>query len=101
MATNGQSSARSMTTMAAKKDAAGAATSFDAGTLETSAERAPGAVNAAGERAAALVEAWVQAKNAAAVAAVAEDDKAPPSARKAARRGLNVLKARGVAIPER
>jgi hypothetical protein len=89
-----------MKTMAEKKENAGAS-SFDARALETGAEGALGAVNEAGERAAALVEAWVLAKNAAAVAAVAENDKAPPSARKAARRGLNVLKARGVSIPER
>jgi hypothetical protein len=87
--------------MADKKDEAGAATSFDASVLAVSAEGALGAVKDAGQRAAALVEAWVQAKNAAAVAAIAEDDKAPPPARKAARRGLNVLKARGIAIPER
>jgi len=86
--------------MAPQKDEA-TATSFDAATLAIGADGALGAVNDAGERAAALVEAWVLAKNAAAVAAVAENDKAPSSARKAARRGLNVLKARGVAIPER
>ena len=86
--------------MAPQKDEA-AATSFDAATLAIGADGALGAVNDAGERAAALVEAWVQAKNAAAVAAVAENDKAQPAARKAARRGLNVLKSRGVAIPER
>ena len=83
--------------MAASKEP----TSFDAATLAIGADGALGAVNDAGERAAALVEAWVQAKNAAAVAAVAESDKTQPAARKAARRGLNVLKSRGVAIPER
>jgi hypothetical protein len=87
--------------MAEKKDDTGAAASFDAGALETGADGAVAAVVKAGERGGALVEAWVQAKNAAAVAAVAEDDKAPAPARKAARRGLNVLKARGVAVPER
>jgi len=86
--------------MAPQKDEA-TATSFDAATLAIGADGALGAVNDAGERGAALVEAWVHAKNAAAVAAVAENDKTPSSARKAARRGLNVLKARGVAIPER
>ena len=86
--------------MAADKNEA-AATPFDAATLAVGADGALSAANDAGERAAALVEAWVQAKNAAAVAAVAENDKAQPAARKAARRGLNVLKSRGVAIPER
>ncbi|HMI83960.1 MAG TPA: hypothetical protein VK550_07685, partial [Polyangiaceae bacterium] len=80
---------------------AGTATSFDAAALQMDAEGAVAAVIAAGARGAALVDAWVQAKNAAAVAALAEDDKAPAPARKAARRGLNVLKARGIAVPER
>lgn len=87
--------------MSATKADSGKATSFDAATLATDANGAVAAVIAAGERGPALVEAWVQAKNAAAVSAAAEDDKAPASARKAARRGLNVLKARGVPIPER
>jgi hypothetical protein len=87
--------------MSATKAHAGTATSFDASTLGTDADGAVAQVIASGERGAALVEAWVQAKNGAAVAAVAEDDKAPAPARKAARRGLNVLKARGVPIPER
>jgi hypothetical protein len=89
-----------MKTMAAKK-ADPSAASFDQALLQTSAEGALAAVTKAGEQAAALVDAWVQAKNAAAVAAVAEDDKAPGPARKAARRGVNVLKARGIAIPEK
>ncbi|HMJ54264.1 MAG TPA: hypothetical protein VK540_19420 [Polyangiaceae bacterium] len=87
--------------MAANKADAGATPSFDASALETDAASAVAAVVHAAERGPALVEAWVQAKNAGAVAAVAEDDKAPAPARKAARRGLNVLKARGVAVPER
>jgi hypothetical protein len=87
--------------MSATKADAGATTSFDAKTLQTDADGAVAAVNAAGERGAALVDAWVQTKNAAAVAALAQDEKAPGAARKAARRGLNVLKARGVSIPER
>ncbi|MCU0686231.1 MAG: hypothetical protein MUF34_28965 [Polyangiaceae bacterium] len=48
-----------------------------------------------------LIDAWVARGNAAAVAAVAREDEAPSPARKAARRALNVLKARGVTIPER
>ena len=87
--------------MAEKKDEPGATTAFDAAALQTDADGAVAAAIAAGARGAALVEAWVQAKNAAAVVAVAEDDKVPAPARKAARRGLNVLKARGVSLPER
>src|SRR5690348_13043440 len=89
-----------MKTMAAKKADTSAA-AFDQALVQTSGENAASAVAKAGEQGAALVDAWVNAKNAAAVAAVAEDDKAPAPARKAARRGLNVLKARGVAIPEK
>ena len=48
-----------------------------------------------------LVEAWVTAQNADAVAAIANDEAVAGPARKAARRGLAVLKSRGVAIPER
>ena len=48
-----------------------------------------------------LVAAWVARRNAAAVAAIATRDNAPAVARKAARRAINVLKSRGVAIPER
>jgi hypothetical protein len=54
-----------------------------------------------GDRGEDLIAAWVSAKNAGAVEAVASDEKAPSSARKAARRGLGVLKARGVKVPER
>ena len=75
--------------------------SFEAKVLNVSGGGASSAVAEAGDRGAELVEAWIGAKNAAAVAAIAEDEKAPAPARKAARRGINVLKARGVAIPER
>ena len=46
-----------------------------------------------------LVQAWVAAGNAGAVAEVAE--RGDGSARKSARRALNVLRSRGVAVPER
>lgn len=49
----------------------------------------------------ALVAAWVARRNAAAVAAIAARENAPAAARKAARRALNVLKSRGVSLPER
>jgi hypothetical protein len=65
--------------------------------LSATAETAVAAITSAGKNSVALVEAWVKAGNAAAVNAAAE--RAEGAARKAARRGLNVLKARGVAIP--
>ncbi len=65
--------------------------------LSASAEQALSALDRAGAQAVQLVEAWVKAGNAAAVAVSSE--KAQGAARKAGRRGLNVLKARGVAIP--
>lgn len=72
---------------------------FDPDLIEANADAAIAAVVKAGERGADLVQAWVAAKNAAAVAEVAE--RGAGTARKAARRGLNVLKSRGVVIPER
>ncbi len=48
-----------------------------------------------------LIQAWVAHRNAAAISAIASRDDAPAVARKAARRAINVLKSRGVAIPER
>ncbi|HYP98669.1 MAG TPA: hypothetical protein VER96_08345 [Polyangiaceae bacterium] len=65
--------------------------------LSASADNALAALERAGENAVALVEGWVKAGNAAAVNVASE--RANGAARKAARRGLNVLKARGVAIP--
>jgi hypothetical protein len=66
--------------------------------LEASADDALGAVAAVGARAPALVAEWIKTSNAAAVQVVAELGEG--AARKAARRGLNVLKARGVNVPE-
>jgi hypothetical protein len=74
------------------------ASDFDAKLLAAKASDALSSLAKAGAKAPALVEAWVKAGNAAAVAEAAE--RAEGAARKAARRGLNVLKARGVAIPE-
>src|SRR5688500_15805191 len=51
------------------------------------------------DNAEALINAWVGAGNAEAVNEVAE--RGSGAARKAARRGINVLKARGVTIPTR
>src|SRR3954471_22502457 len=72
--------------------------SFATEQLEASADGALEVARAAGADATALVEAWVKVSNAAAVQAVA--DLGEGAARKAARRALNVLKARGVNIPE-
>ena len=71
--------------------------SLAAADLSASADDALAALLRAGDNASALVEAWVKAGNAAAVNVASEN--AAGAARKAARRGLNVLKARGVAIP--
>jgi len=75
------------------------ARAFDASLLGVPPDAALAAATKAGERAEALVEAWVKAGNAGAVNEVAE--RGSGKARKAARRGLNVLKARGVTIPDR
>jgi hypothetical protein len=66
--------------------------------LEADADSALALIQAAGADAPALVAEWIKVSNAAAVHAVAELGEGP--ARKAARRGLNVLKARGVNLPE-
>jgi hypothetical protein len=71
---------------------------FDAKLLGSAASDALSSLSLAGAQAPKLVEAWVKTGNAAAVAEAAEH--ADGAARKAARRGLNVLKSRGVAIPE-
>ena len=65
--------------------------------LSASANDALAALARAGEHSVNLVEAWVKAGNAAAVGVASE--RATGQARKAARRGLNVLKARGVSVP--
>lgn len=57
------------------------------------------ALNEAGEGGEALVKAWLDRNNAAAVAAAANSDAVTGKARKAARRGLGVLKSRGIEIP--
>jgi hypothetical protein len=74
-------------------------TGFDPNVLGVSPDGALAAATKAGERAEALVDAWVKAGNAGAVNELAE--RGSGKARKAARRGLNVLRARGIAIPDR
>ncbi len=72
--------------------------SFDAKQLAATADTALATLAQAGAKAEALVQAWVAAGNAAAVLEASEHGTG--AARKAARRGLNVLKSRGVTIPE-
>lgn len=71
---------------------------FPAEQIEAGSDGALGAIEAAGAAAEALVAEWIKASNAAALVAVAELGEG--SARKAARRGVSVLKSRGVAIPD-
>lgn len=70
---------------------------FTSEQLEASGEAAVSAAQKAGGRAEALVSEWVRTGNAAALAAVAEQGQG--AARKAARRGVNVLKSRGANVP--
>jgi hypothetical protein len=72
---------------------------LDASLVGASADAALDAVAKAGGSAEALIGAWIKAGNAAAVNEIAE--RGSGASRKAARRGINVLKARGVAIPSR
>jgi len=73
---------------------------FSDAALGADADRALSALDEAGARAIDLVNAWIKANNAAAIAETAERAK-NTAAKKAARRGLNVLKSRGIKIPER
>jgi hypothetical protein len=66
--------------------------------LEASGETALHALERAGTQGLSLIDAWIRRGNAAAVSEVAE--RSSGAARKAARRGLNVLRARGVPIPQ-
>jgi hypothetical protein len=81
----------------AKAEQISPSSAFDDALVAASAESALAALERAGDRAEALVEAWVKANNAAAVAVAAE--RASGKARKAARRGINVLKSRGIKAP--
>lgn len=65
--------------------------------LTATAQTALALVSAAGPRAPVLIDAWVKAANVEAVQAAASADSAP--ARKAARRGLNILQSRGIRAP--
>ncbi|APR85956.1 alginate regulatory protein AlgP [Minicystis rosea] len=85
----------------AQKAAEATATTFDAALASASAEEAVAALAQAGDAATALVDAWLAASNAAALVEASESEAAPSSARKAAKRALNVLRSRGVTIPTR
>jgi len=65
--------------------------------VSATADTALAALGRAGSAATELVDAWVAAGNAAAIGVAAE--RAEGGARKAARRALNVLKARGISVP--
>ncbi|HEX4337859.1 MAG TPA: hypothetical protein VH062_18245 [Polyangiaceae bacterium] len=71
---------------------------FDDQQLRAGADSALEALKNAGPRAEALIDAWRDAPNAEAVVTASEHGEGP--LRKAARRALNVLRARGVPIPE-
>jgi len=71
---------------------------FAAALLDASAAEAPDALASAGDHVIALVEQWIARSNAAALIAVADHPSAP--IRKMARRGISILRSRGVAIPE-
>jgi hypothetical protein len=76
------------------------AAELQAAWLSADAAGALEAARSAGDGGEALVQAWLEHGNVAAIAQLASLDAAPGRARKAARRALNVLKARGVTIPE-
>jgi hypothetical protein len=86
-----------------KADEAQAApnTGFAADLIAAGWDDAVDAIRGAGAAAVALVERWIAASNAVAIAAVAEAEGIDNSARKAARRAINVLKARGIELPAR
>jgi hypothetical protein len=71
---------------------------FDEQSLRAGADSALAALKGAGARAEDLIDAWRDAPNAEAIVAASEHGEGP--GRKAARRALNVLRSRGVAIPE-
>lgn len=72
---------------------------FDARLLQATSENALGAVREVGAKGEALIQAWLQASNAAAIVELSE--RGEGAVRKAAKRALNVLRARKVPIPVR
>ncbi|MSP24869.1 MAG: hypothetical protein EXR75_06820 [Myxococcales bacterium] len=83
----------------AKEDSSkhAAVAELDASWVSVGAEGALAAVSAAGAAVDGLVQAWLDGGNTAALVAIATNESAP--GRKAARRAVNVLRARGVALP--
>jgi hypothetical protein len=95
---------KAMTDAAAKPKAAAKAegdATFDPALVSVDQAGAKAALVSAGVGAAALVDAWLAAANVGAIVEAVESDDVAGPARKAARRALNVLRSRGVAIPER
>ena len=84
-----------------EKKKSGIAESFEPRLLAATASNALEMLEEVGDKGPALVEAWVRESNALAVHAIAWADDAPALARKTARRGLNILKSRGVPLPEK
>jgi len=69
--------------------------------IAAGADGAVDAIKAAGAGGDKLVEAWVKAQNAGALAEIEARDDVSGAIRKAAKRGVFALRAKGVAIPER
>ena len=84
-----------------KKQSSEPAESFDAKYLDATADNALALLEEVGDKAPALVDAWVKSGLAAAVSEAAHAESVAPLARKNARRGLGVFKSRGIALPER
>ncbi len=81
------------------KETSDQSSAFDDAMLGAPGDQALQILDRAGARAGALIDGWTKSGNAAALSEVAERGSGP--SRKAARRALNVLKSRGVALPER
>lgn len=69
--------------------------------LGANASQALDALREAADAAEALIDAWLKAPNVEAIAEAVHAEDLPGGARKAARRAANVLKARGITLPER
>lgn len=74
---------------------------LDPSWISVSGDRAVAILQGAGPAAEALVEQWIQTKNVDAIAETAHSEQLSGTARKAAKRAVNVLRARGVTVPER
>jgi hypothetical protein len=85
----------------AKSEPAKGEVVLDPSWIGATADSAVAVLRSAGPAAEALVDAWLNASNVAAITAAAASEDLSGPARKASRRALGVLKARGVALPER